>query len=110
MSKNIRYDHRKVETVDDQKPLRDSLEIIEDLAEDVEEAPETEPVRQPYMRRGRKQTDGTRQVLTKVDLMQLKHKEPDYVDELHQRTSIDDNVLDMDGQVSAVELIKTPVR
>lgn len=42
--------------------------------------------------------------------MQLKHKEPDYVDELHQRTSIDDNVLDMDGQVSAVELIKTPVR
>jgi hypothetical protein len=60
MSKNIRYDHRKVETVDDPKPLRDSLEIIEDLAEDIEEAPETEPVRMPYMRRGRKQTDGTR--------------------------------------------------
>jgi hypothetical protein len=42
--------------------------------------------------------------------MQLKHQAPVNGEELYQRTSIDDNVLDMDGQVSAVELIKTPIR
>jgi hypothetical protein len=80
--RNPRYDHRKPqEHAEAETPYyhkgRDSLEIIEDCAEDLEDevvpslpngnvTPSnmiemSEPTRQPYVRRGRKaNTDGTR--------------------------------------------------
>ena len=85
------------------------MEVIEDLPEELEEIPETEPIRQPYMRRGRKQTDGTRQVLTKVHLMQLKHKVLVTEDD-QMRASLSDNLLDIEGQGSEFEQVESRVQ